>query len=50
MALCKGKEIAVYPGFDGALPGTPVGKADIDAWSQWWSKRRAGSSTEAGSN
>ncbi len=32
------------------LPGTPVGKADIEAWSQWWSKRRAGSSTEAGSN
>jgi len=31
------------------LPGTPVGEADIEAWTTWWSKRRAGSSTEAGS-
>ncbi len=29
------------------LPGTPVAEADIEAWTAWWSKRRAGESNEA---
>jgi hypothetical protein len=28
------------------LSGTPVGKDDIEAWTSWWSKRRAGNSSE----
>jgi len=28
------------------LPGTPVGDNDIEAWTAWWSKRRAGTSSD----
>ena len=28
------------------LPGTPVNEADITAWTEWWSKRRAGGAAE----
>jgi hypothetical protein len=29
------------------LPGTPVAETDIETWTAWWSKRRAGESNEA---
>lgn len=29
------------------LPGTPVADADVEVWTAWWSKRRAGESSDA---
>ncbi len=48
--LCKGTDIAIYPGFDSGLPGTPVGPEDDDTKDRMRIRAIASRYHKAGAN